>query len=506
MDPSTTAPPPARPSLALAFATIERPQVVQRLIESVRRYFPDMPIYVADQSLDVAAMTSFYDQTQVRLIRMPYDAGVCAARNRLAASIAEDYFVLCDDDFVFGARTDFTEALRILQHHGEIGVVGGRLYDFDGVTEYTRNWELYLHLDVANRILTSTPIFNYAPRAQQMGGTRFYLCDAVMNFAVMRRSIFDDTAVRWDERFKSNGEHEDFFLNLKLNSSVRVAYLPTLVAYHHHPEAFVSYRARLRERLEGWRQLFDKWQIDQHLELGLGVRTRDDLSVAVGSEQARARFYLNDNLSLRRETPNPALLVDSHLSTVGLLDAQGEPNGSPAVMARLLVRKAGGRVMTGPDTETRAMAPRRGLEAPPTPQSRHRLVAAGPEVGLDRIGARVQFRYNPMARLDADFMLWYRLESADGASRALQRSRAAAVSVQLRWFADDGSVLVWESSPYLLDARRSDYWAPLNSVKVRMLSQSLRASPDVGGIGRDVTSVYSIQSARRLRHPQKLVS
>src|SRR5690242_1235412 len=97
-------------SLALAFTTFQRPHVAQRLIRSVRRRFPDMPIYVADQSRFVEAMTTFYANQNVKLIRMDYDAGVCASRNKLVEAIAEEYFLLCDDDFIFGTDTDFSEA------------------------------------------------------------------------------------------------------------------------------------------------------------------------------------------------------------------------------------------------------------------------------------------------------------------------------------------------------------------------------------------------------------
>src|ERR1700683_2826914 len=127
-------------SVALMFATIERPQVVQRLITSARRYFKSIPIYVADQSLNLAPMQDFYAEMQVTVIRMPYDAGVCASRNAAVAAIVEPYFVLCDDDFVFGERTDFMDAIRVLERRPDIGIVGGRLYDyFDGDEEYLRN-------------------------------------------------------------------------------------------------------------------------------------------------------------------------------------------------------------------------------------------------------------------------------------------------------------------------------------------------------------------------------
>jgi GT2 family glycosyltransferase len=445
------------------FATIERPQVAQRLIVSARRRFPTMPIYVADQSLDVAAMSDFYTQMNVTLIRMPYDAGVCASRNRLASSIAEEFFVLCDDDFVFGARTDFGEAMRILRHHPEIGVVGGKLYDYEGSVEKARHWELFLHLDTVNRTLTATPIYHYAPRAKVIGSTRFYMCDAVLNFSVMRRAIFTQPAIRWDERFKSNGEHEDFFLNMKLNSSVRVAYLPTMVAYHHHPEAFVAYRYRLRNRLEGWKQMFAKWNIDQHLELGIVVRSNEDFNLLVPIEDAKARFFLNDNLSLRRQTTAGALLIGqgANLSPVGMLDKAGEPNAGFPAMARLRVTAAG-RLMSGPDLEPpMGEAKRYEATSQETPESRYSFVPTGPLLEPSRIRSKILFRYNAIARSNADFILWHRLAPADCAQGQADRLSSGTCVVCVRWFADDGRVLMWESNLDLLNLCCADYWVPL---------------------------------------------
>jgi GT2 family glycosyltransferase len=152
----------ATASLALAFATIERPQVAQRLVRSVRKYLGNMPIYVADQSRQVTAIAGFYERYHVRLLRMPYDVGVTASSNRLALGIEEDYFVLCDDDFVLGPQTRFDDALHILRAHPDIGVVGGKLYDFGWNEEWVRNWELFLEYDRQHKILLSIPIYDLA--------------------------------------------------------------------------------------------------------------------------------------------------------------------------------------------------------------------------------------------------------------------------------------------------------------------------------------------------------
>jgi GT2 family glycosyltransferase len=260
-------------SLALAFTTIERPRVAQRLVRSVRKYFPDLPIYVADQSRLIEPMATLYKQMNVEFVRMPYDAGVCASRNLLVKEIKETFFVLCDDDFFIGGNTSFSDAITILENHSEIGVVGGSLSDVDDALSISgrRRWELYLHYDPTNRILTSVPIDYFAPVVRELGAIRFYLCDAVLNFCVFRKCIFSPQ-VQWDERFKSNGEHEDFFLNLKMRSKHRVAYLPTMTAYHNNPAEYKMYRLRLRERQDGWREFMRKWNIDQYLEVSRGVR------------------------------------------------------------------------------------------------------------------------------------------------------------------------------------------------------------------------------------------
>ena len=382
-----------RGNLAIAFATIGRPELVQRLVQSARRYLPDLPIYVADQSRQIDSMLPFYRSAGVRLVRMPFDAGVCASRNRLVAQINEQYFVLCDDDFIFDSRTDFADAVAILEACADIGVVGGRLFEVDHATSVrVRHWEMYLEYDPANGVLISIPMYHLLPVEQMASGVRFFLCDAVLNFAVFRRSIFSDR-VRWDERFKSNGEHEDFYLNLKLHSDHRVAYLPSMVAEHHHANAHSRYDSNLRGRSEGWKLFLEKWQIKQHLELGLGARSLDDPGSTIGPQEARLLYRLDEPPQLH----------------------SGREGGA-----------------------------RSARDVPWT------------ESGLQR--QRLCFRYDPIIRADTDFLLWFRPEP----STPTLSEGVGALSVHLRWYAADGSLLVWESNPFSLDLRKVEYWQPLS--------------------------------------------
>lgn len=451
----------ALPPLALVFATIERPQTVQRLVRSIRRYCPDLPVYAADQSRQVEAMRAFYAANNVTLIRMPYDAGVAASRNRLAQSVAEDFFVLCDDDFVLGPRTGFHDALQIMQRRPEIGVVGGRLYDFDGKEQWLRNWEIFLEYDAAHRILFSVPIYKVAPRVGEVGRVRYYLCDAVLNFAVFRRSMFAN-GVRWDEQFTCNGEHEDFFLNLKVNTGYRVAHLPTMVAYHHHPEEFKAYRQRLRDRDRGWKRFLEKWNIDQHLEMGFGVRTVDDVSTVVSEEDVQRRFFLNANLSLRRDKPaSDVVVIDSYkrLATVDTLDELGNRAGGELEKGRLLLDVHTKDIVTTRTRDTTDPPPSAaGVESRAVLMARYGLENTGEGRIVGFTQKDIYFRYDAILRPDADFFLWYTCRHGGNGETRSERKLA----VVARWTAVGGSCLVWRSRPAFIDLDTEDYWRPIH--------------------------------------------
>jgi GT2 family glycosyltransferase len=440
-----------QPTLSIGFATINRPRVAQRLIRSVRRFFPDLPIYVADQSLDREPMQAFYDAYDVHLIQMPFDIGVTASRNALVEAMTEDYFVLCDDDFLMGPATSFADAIRILEADPAVGVVGGRLFDFDGSTEHLRNWEIYLQYDPDQRILFSIPIYHLSPRRHDLGSISYFSCDAVLNFAVFRRSIFSEV-VRWDERFKSNGEHEDFYLNLKQQASIGVVHLPTMLAYHHHPEDHRVYISRLRDRKEGWRAFFEKWGLEQHIEYGLGVRTIENIGEVMRTDP-RQRFFINPALSLHRTEPLPGgLMVRGRQAPtpVGALLPDGATAERAATTGVLKI-----------DPESRRIVPAVAASPPPDvrsdPFERYEDILADQRPVVSATNRPIQFRYDAVLRPDRDFFVWYAATpTAEAADEGVP-----ILAVTVRWTASDGSTLVWRGPRLHLDLTPSAYWRPL---------------------------------------------
>lgn len=254
--------------LTICVATRNRPHCIQRLIRSIRAIYPDIRMLVADQGERDEAKLRFYADHQVKSYFLDEEAGVARSRNLLVSEVRTTYSLICDDDFIFTPDTDFAGALHILERDPEIAIVGGRLLDVPDFRSlhdgYDRHWECFLFLDRQHGLLVSLPASAFRPIIRMAGQFKYYLCDAVLNFAVMRTNLFTEYGYRWDERFICNGEHEDFYINMKYYSPFKIAYFPQMICYHHHP-ADPSY-IQIRDQQEGWTLLAEKWGIHQYID------------------------------------------------------------------------------------------------------------------------------------------------------------------------------------------------------------------------------------------------
>ncbi len=407
---------------AIGFVTLERPDAAQRFVRSARAMFPDVPVYVAEQSRTLGPMAEFYAAERVTVIRVPFDAGLSASRNALIEAMDVDYFALCDDDFILGPATSFTTAIRILEQDGELGVVGGMLHDFDGLTESIRNWEMFFDHDERNRRFTATPVYNYPPLARQVAGETVYLCDAVLNFSVFRKAIFSD-GIRWEETIKVNGEHEDFYLNLKKHSSCRVAYLPTMTALHWHMPRQGIY-PKLRSRDGGRREFMRKWGLLSHLEIGTGRRRLDGTPVHCwfAGSNTGAGSVRHSAESSKGVAPDVPAGISHSLLYIGV-QQEGASLISP---------------VTGHHDCLDWITPC---------QKFSRTIPPG----------TLLFRYQPAVDSEGGLVLWYRaMHSPDNAA-----GEQDSAGVVLRWFSPRGDVLVWESEAHAIRCSEDRYWQPL---------------------------------------------
>lgn len=181
-------------NLTAIIKTFERPEILARLIGSIKRLYPRLEIIVVDDSKN----PSFTEGVQN--ITLPYDSGVSAGRQKALETVATPYVLLLDDDFVFYRETKLESALKKLMMHPEIDIMGGEVVNLPSFksTDYSK---ANLHPTNAKAILELGSI---------VGGMPVY--DKVPNFYIARTERLK--LVGWDARIKRL-DHADFFTRAK---------------------------------------------------------------------------------------------------------------------------------------------------------------------------------------------------------------------------------------------------------------------------------------------------
>ena len=75
--------------LTIIIKTFERPHAVKRLFDSIRIFYSDLPIIIADDSRN--PITSLGD---AKIITLPYNVGLSKGRNSLIDIVQTKYFLL----------------------------------------------------------------------------------------------------------------------------------------------------------------------------------------------------------------------------------------------------------------------------------------------------------------------------------------------------------------------------------------------------------------------------
>lgn len=103
--------------------TFERPQICQRLLDSIHRLYPALPSVVVDDSREPRNWVG------TRTIKLPYDVGLSAGRNEGLKHVETELFVLLDDDFIFFRDTDLSGPVRFMIEHPDVDIYGGQVFD-----------------------------------------------------------------------------------------------------------------------------------------------------------------------------------------------------------------------------------------------------------------------------------------------------------------------------------------------------------------------------------------
>jgi GT2 family glycosyltransferase len=220
--------------LTIVVKTFQRPEALSRLLGSIRRFAPGVPLVVVDDSAEPLAPVP---EDITRYLHLPFDSlGVSSGRNLGVRQVETPYTLICDDDMVLGRKTDVAKMLRTVRTT-PFDVVSCRWLDHEPWRSIPRGYRRYEGtLDVENGALV-----------HRLGATRGEI-DGLPVFDIVHQFFVAPTeALRanpWDEGFKVAGEHVDFFLRLK-ERGVLCTRLPDAIVYHRPqlPPSYASFRA-----------------------------------------------------------------------------------------------------------------------------------------------------------------------------------------------------------------------------------------------------------------------
>uniref|UniRef100_A0A287BMC6 Beta-1,4 N-acetylgalactosaminyltransferase 2 isoform b n=1 Tax=Sus scrofa TaxID=9823 RepID=A0A287BMC6_PIG len=113
-----------RDLVTIATKTFLRPHKLMTMLRSVREYYPDLTVIVADDSKEPLKITD----SHVEYYAMPFGKGWFAGRNLAISQVTTKYVLWVDDDFIFNSKTRI-EALVDVLEKTELDVVGGSVIE-----------------------------------------------------------------------------------------------------------------------------------------------------------------------------------------------------------------------------------------------------------------------------------------------------------------------------------------------------------------------------------------
>uniref|UniRef100_A0A8D0QLI5 Beta-1,4-N-acetyl-galactosaminyltransferase 2 (SID blood group) n=1 Tax=Sus scrofa TaxID=9823 RepID=A0A8D0QLI5_PIG len=113
-----------RDLVTIATKTFLRPHKLMTMLRSVREYYPDLTVIVADDSKEPLKITD----SHVEYYTMPFGKGWFAGRNLAISQVTTKYVLWVDDDFIFNSKTRI-EALVDVLEKTELDVVSGRVIE-----------------------------------------------------------------------------------------------------------------------------------------------------------------------------------------------------------------------------------------------------------------------------------------------------------------------------------------------------------------------------------------
>jgi GT2 family glycosyltransferase len=251
--------------LSIVVKTFQRPDALLRLVASIRRFYPQIAVLVVDDS---ASPLEPVPAGITRYWHLPFDSmGLSAGRNYGIERVATDYTLVCDDDMVFGRRTDLGKMLRAL--------VETR---FDLVSCLWMDHDPWKSIRLGHRRYEGTLQIEDGTLVHRLGATRgtvegLPVYDIVHQFFVVPTEVLRREP--YDERLKIGAEHVEFFLRLK-ERGLLCTRLDDVVV-HHRPELPPDYQPFRTNTAPYVRLLKETVGFERQVKVGRMFRRSDRL-------------------------------------------------------------------------------------------------------------------------------------------------------------------------------------------------------------------------------------
>jgi hypothetical protein len=225
--------------ITFAVTAFNRPDKLMMLLKSLWSRYPTAKVVIADtgnQYVDAQSICPSMDF--VKYFKLPFDAGLSAARNAIVDQLDTPYMLLLEDDFVVDERCKIAPFLSVLNAHSDIGVVGGMHEMRYRGTAIGRPF-----------LIKEDQIAPIAmPTHKTTDGVQFQISEFITNFALFRREFVQ--ANKWDERLKV-GEHLAYYRTVRDRNEWLVAYTPSSQIGHDRAGRDGEY-LQYRERAKAW--------------------------------------------------------------------------------------------------------------------------------------------------------------------------------------------------------------------------------------------------------------
>ncbi len=205
--------------------TFERKECLDNLINSIKYYYPDLPIIVVDDSKNPTP------RQDVEYHILPFDSGVSKGRNFLVSKVKTPYVLVLDDDYQFIKETKIEKLLDVLKNTS-IDMIGGRWI-------MRKDGKIKLHSYHGQLKIRDGLLYHLKKSKGKESGYKLY--DIIHQFYLTRTETLKKYP--WDENQKVC-DHIDFFLNCK--NKLKIAIHPEVLIFHkkYRDDNYRKYRGR----------------------------------------------------------------------------------------------------------------------------------------------------------------------------------------------------------------------------------------------------------------------